>query len=281
PNLITAAKERGAKLALLSARLSESSVRGWARAPGAARAVLGAFDLVMPQDDETAARLARFGALEAGRLNLKLVGDPLPVDEAAWAEAETTRSCRPLLLAASTHPGEEALAMDAFAPLSLRDALLVLVPRHPDRGAEVAAMVRARGWDTARRSEGAPFGSSRIYVADTLGELGLWFRLAGAALLGGGHAPGVGGHNPLEPARLHCPTASGPAVDNWRSVFEGLRRADAVAIAPDAYALEAFWRRACYRDPTLGEQAARAAAFAAAQSGQLDEAVSRLLDLLP
>lgn len=282
PNLLAGARRRGAKLALVSARFSAASLRGWSRAPGAARAVLGGFDLVLAQDDPTAARLAQLGAPDHGRLNLKLVGDPLPVDRAAWAQAEDLRGGRPLLLAASTHPGEEALALDAFAPLTRRDALLVIAPRHPDRGPEVAALSRARGWDTALRSEGAPFGlPARVYVADTLGELGLWFRVAGAAYLGGGHAPGVGGHNPLEPARLQCPTASGPGVENWRGVFENLVAAAGVVLVEDAHALEAFWRRACYGDPTLGEQALRAAAFAAAQSGELDVAVERLLELLP
>lgn len=281
PNLITGARERGAKLALLSARLSDASARGWARAPRAARRILGAFDLVMAQDDATAGRLAALGAADHGRLNLKLLGSPLPVADGAWAEAEAAGGDHPILLAASTHTGEETLALDAFAPLSRRDALLILVPRHPARGAEVAELSRARGWDTARRSEGAPFGKSRVYVADTLGELGLWFRVAHAAYLGGGHAPGVGGHNPLEPARLWCPTASGPDVDNWREVYRRLVEAEAVAIVPDAHALEAFWRHACFRDPELGRQAVRAEAVAVAQSGALDAAVSRLLALLP
>lgn len=280
PNLITGARSRGAKLALLSARLSDGSFRGWSRVPAAARRVLGAFDLVLAQDDGAAARLRRLGAPDHGRLNLKLLGEPLPVDDAAWAEAEDARGGHPLLLAASTHPGEEAMALDAFAPLSLRDALLVIVPRHPERGAEVAALSRSRGWITSLRSQGAPFGPARVYVADTLGELGLWFRIAQAAFLGGGVTLGVGGHNPLEPARLHCPLASGPGVENWRGVYDGLLASAAVVLTPDAHALQGFWRRACYRDPELGEQAARAAAFAAAGAQGLDQAVDRLLALL-
>lgn len=281
PNLIRGASARGAKLALVSARLSEGSARGWRRAPGAARTVLGAFDLILPQDDETAARLAAFGARDAGRLNLKLVGDPLPGDDGELARARQSLGDRPLLLAASTHGGEEALALNAFGALDLPDSLLVIAPRHPSRGAEVAALAGGRGWETGLRSDGAPLGATRVHVADTLGELGLWFRLASAAYLGGGHAPGVGGHNPLEPARLFCPVASGPRVENWRGVFEGLAAAEAVSFAPDARSLETFWRRACSGDPALDDQAARAADFAARQSGQLDLGVERLLALLP
>lgn len=281
PNLIRGANTRGARLALVSARLSEGSARGWRRAPGAARTVLGAFDVILPQDDETAARLAPFGARDAGRLNLKLVGEPLPVDESERSRAQQSLGGRPLLLAASTHPGEEALALDAFRALDLPEPLLVIAPRHPSRGAEVAALVQARGWETGLRSEGAQLGATRIHVADTLGELGLWFRLAAGAYLGGGHAPGVGGHNPLEPARLRCPVASGPGVENWRGVFDAMIAAEAVTLAPDAPALETFWRRACSHEPALAEQATRAADFAARQSGQLDLAVERLLALLP
>jgi len=273
PNLVTGARARGARLALLSARLSESSFRSWRRAPAAARAVLDAFDLVMAQDDETAARLARLGAADHGRLNLKLVGDPLPVDETALAAARAAARGRPVLLAASTHPGEEAIALDAFARLP--DALLVLAPRHPARGPEVDALARRTAPGVTLASRGEPFGAAPVHVADTLGELGLWLRLARAALLGGSLTPGVGGHNPLEPARLGAAFTAGPHLDNWRGVYADLRAADAFAPVTDAAELAAFWT-----DPPRG-RAERARAWAAAHAGQLDAALPRLLQLLP
>jgi 3-deoxy-D-manno-octulosonic-acid transferase len=214
-------------------------------------------------------------------LNLKLVGEPLPVEDGELEHVRQALGDRPLLVAASTHAGEEAMALDAFRALELSEPLLVIAPRHPARGAEVTALVRTRGWEAGLRSEGAAFGTTPVYVADTLGELGLWFRLASAAYLGGGHAPGVGGHNPLEPARLHCPLASGPRVENWRGVFDGMNTAEALTFTADVQSLETFWRGACSRDPALTDQAARAADFAARQSGQLDLAVQRLLALLP
>ena len=267
PNLLLGARERGARLALISARLSERSLRGWARAPAFARRLLGGFDLVQAQDDATAAALARLGAPDHGRLNLKRVGDPLPVDEAALDRARQTAASRRVLLAASTHSGEDEIVIRSATP----DALLVIVPRHPARAHEIAALAPSAGL----RSQGAPFGHHPVHVADTLGELGLWFRLADAAFIGGSLLPGVGGHNPLEPARLGVPFASGPHVENWRAIYDDLRAARAVTVVADAPALAAFW------SAPPPDQAARAQAFAEAESGQLDEATTRLLALLP
>ena len=281
PNLLLGAKSGGARLALLSARLSDASVGGWTRAPGGAGRLLGAFDLVMAQDDETAARLTRLGARDDGRLNLKLVGEPLPYDARALRALQHQARGRPVLLAASTHPGEETMALNAFAPLMMRDALLVVAPRHPSRGSEVADLVRAQGWPVARQGAGDSFGGERVYVADALGELGLWFRIARAALVGGGVAEGVGGHNPLEPARLGCPFVSGSKVDNWRGVYDALEAVGGVSWADDAYALNDFWARAVYGDTRPRTQAERALAYAQSQSGALEAATERLLELLP
>ena len=282
PNLLLGARRRGARLALISARVSAGSLRNWARAPAFARRVLGAFDLVLAQDDPTAAGLARLGARDDGRLNLKLLGEPLPVDPDERRRVQAAANGRPVLLAASTHPGEEVMALQAFAPLAgRRDCLLVVAPRHPARGAEVAAIPAGQGLPAARRSEGAHFGGTPVYVADTLGELGLWLRVASAVYVGGGASPGVGGHNPLEPARLGCPLASGPSVDNWRNVYDGLSAAGGLTWTPDPPALADFWRRGLDSDPGLRAQADRARSFAEGGAGQLDAALPRLLALLP
>ncbi|HEX8569626.1 MAG TPA: glycosyltransferase N-terminal domain-containing protein [Caulobacteraceae bacterium] len=280
PNLLLGAKARGAKLALVSARLSKESTGGWARVPAAARRLLGAFDLLLPQDDDTAARLSALGARDDGRLNLKLAGDPLPADPETLAAVTSAAAGRPVLLAASTHPGEEEIVVDAFTLLPDKDARLVIVPRHPARGPEVARLGWDRGWHTERRNEGEPFGDARVYVADTLGELGVWFRLCTAAFVGGSLLPGVGGHNPLEPARLDRPAASGPHVENWRSVYAALEREGGIRWVRDAAELAAFWRDALEGRRSLCSQAEHARLFAKAQSGAVDDAVRRLLELI-
>jgi 3-deoxy-D-manno-octulosonic-acid transferase len=120
-----------------------------------------------------------------------------------------------------------------------------------------------------------------VYVADRLGELGLWLRLARAVFVGGSLEAGVGGHNPLEPARLDCPLAAGPRVANWMSVYADLDAAGGLAWVRDAGELGAFWSRAVDDDPGLRRQAAAARALAERGTDALDQAVARLLQLLP
>ena len=283
PNLILGARAQGARTALVSARLSRGSVEGWAKAPRAARALFGGFDRVLAQDDEAAAGLARLGARDDGRLNLKLAGAPLPADPAAMAEVAAALDGRPVLLAASTHPGEEGQVLEVFA--FLKDLperpLLVLVPRHPERGEAVEALAAAQGCVVARRAAAHPLNQAvEVYVADTLGELGLWFRLAQAAFIGGSLVGGVGGHNPLEAARLGCPAVSGERVDNWRGVYAALEQAQGVRMVASAATLAGAWAEALVEPEALQAQAARAQAFAERQSGAVAVAAAGLLALL-
>ena len=242
PNWLAALRAGGAQTALVSARLSDDSLRGWGRAPGAARAVLGGFDLVAAQDDRTAAALAALGARDDARLNLKLAGGALPVDPAALAGVRAQIGPAPVLVAASTHEGEEAIVLDAFARMARPDAVLVIAPRHPERGRAVVDMGRTRRLTVALRSAGFAPHPGEVHVADTLGELGLWFALAakgGSTLVGGSLVEGVGGHNPLEPLRAGAAVVRGPHVDNWENVHATL--GDAAPVVEDAAALAQAW----------------------------------------
>lgn len=284
PNLLSEARAAGTKTALVSARLSSASLKRWGRAPAMARALFGGFDLVLAQDDETATGLARHGARDDGRLNLKLIGDALPADPSILDATRHAIGDRPMLLAASTHPGEEALMLDVFRWLRDRPErpLLVIVPRHPERGDSIAALAGEQGFRTARRSIREPLtAGTEVYVADTLGELGLWFRLARAAFIGGSLVEGIGGHNSLEPARLGCPAISGSDVANWASVYDALREQQAVRMVGGPAELAGVFAEALVDPAELKAEAARAAAFAARQSGALDLARDRLLALLP
>ncbi len=284
PNLLDAARRQGARTALLSARLSAGSLRGWGRAPAAALRVLGGFDLVMAQDAALSDALAALGARTDGLLNLKLAGSPLPVDETVRLEEAERLDGRPLLLAASTHPGEDEIVLDAYAPLAAgEDApVLVLAPRHPVRGEAVAALARSQGLEVARRGAGeAVTARTQVLVADTLGELGLWFSLARMALVAGSLVPKVGGHNPLEPARLGCPMASGPHVENWQGIYEALAAVDGFVPVADAAALTAAWATALSDPAAMLALAERAARRAASGTEALDAALDRLEALLP
>jgi 3-deoxy-D-manno-octulosonic-acid transferase len=278
PNLIVQAKAAGVRLALLSARMTEASARGWSRAPGAAAELLGAFDLVLVQDEATAERLTRLGAAPAGRLNLKLIGEPLPCDPEELARLKTQISGRPIILAASTHTGEEALIARAGRGAG---GLLIVAPRHPDRGPAVEAELKALGMSVAVRSRGESPAGADAYLADTLGELGLFFRLADVTVMGGGFVPGIGGHNPLEPARLGCAIVTGPDVFNAADVYAEMIGAGAVRVAPDEAGL-ADTLGELLTEPERARAMGRAAlAFAERQGAALDEALARLSPLLP
>lgn len=284
PNLILGAKARGARLALISARLSESSQRNWSLFPHAAREVLGAFDLVLPQDEDAARRLKALGARDDGRLNLKYAGEPLPADPDALERLRAEIGERPVVLAASTHPGEEGIVLRAFLALKNRPdrPLLVIVPRHPVRGAEVAEAARALGLETRRRAaQEPPAAETQVYVADTLGELGLWFRLARTALVGGGLVPDVGGHNPLEPARLDCPFLSGPHVANWATVFRDLGAVRALKTVAGVMSLGDAWADDLDAPKDARARAARARGLADSRADVADRAFAALSGLLP
>jgi 3-deoxy-D-manno-octulosonic-acid transferase len=272
PNLLLGARARGVRTALVSARMTQESARGWARLPQSARALLSAFDLILPQDAATAERLQALGATVGPRLNLKLVGEPLGRDAAELARMRTAAGARKVVLAASTHPGEEPIIAAACPPGSL----LVIAPRHPERGPELADRFGA-----PRRAAGEPPATGAVYVADTLGELGLWFALADVVVMGGSFVDGIGGHNPLEPARLGRPILTGPFVSNAADIYAELRLRVAALQAADEAAL-ARHLAGLLENPQIARRMGEAAlSYAASQSGALDAAMAALEPLLP
>lgn len=277
PNLILAARSREVRLALVSARMTESSARGWTRAPHAARILLRAFDLILPQDADTARRLTGLGGRMGPALNLKRLAQDLPFDQAELARLKAQLAGRSVILAASTHPGEEALVAEAARGL---DAVLVVVPRHPERGGALAGELSALGLPVTRRSLGEAPGTG-IHIADTLGELGLWFRLADITVMGGGFLPGVGGHNPLEPARLGAAVITGPSVFNAKDLYQDLLARAAALEAADAEAL-ARHLRGLLAYPHIRRRMGEAAQdYARSQAAAADPALAALWRLLP
>ena len=281
PNLLIAAAARGTRLALLGARVSEASRRSWGRSPQAAAALLALFDLIYAQDFETRDWIEDHGAAVAGRLDLKRVADPLPCDPDALERFSASVAGRQVVVAASTHAGEEILIADAVRGLDPRP-LLIVVPRHPERAAAVALMLDARGWSVLRRTEFDVAGpKTDIYIADTLGELGLFYRLASAVVMGGSFVDGGSGHNPLEPARFGKALLSGPRVDAFADVYAELQDERAVLITQDDRELGKALA-ALLAEPrlakTLGE---RALAVCKRGRDDFDEAFVRLLTLAP
>lgn len=281
PNLLKDAHRRGCALALLGARISADSASGWSRAPAAAEALLSLFALIYAQDLETRAFIEEHGAHVSGQLDLKRLAEPLPVDEVELASLKAQAGGRRVLLAASTHPGEEALIANAARGQEPRP-LLVVVPRHPGRGVEVAETLKALGWRAARRSVAEPLGQDvDAYVADTLGELGTFYRFADVAVLGGAFVEGLTGHNPLEPVRLATPVITGPHHEAFAETYADLLARKAVLIAPGEAQLKTAVT-SLLADPRLAAALAeRGRAAAEAGRDAFEPAWARLQSLLP
>ena len=282
PNLILGAKARGVKLALVNARISARSAERWLWARKSVATLLAAFDMVLAQDEEGAERFRKLGARRvevAG--SLKADAPVLPVDEDALAQLRQAIGTRPVLLAAQTHPGEDETILPAHDLLRARfpDLLTILVPRHTARGADLEMLCGARVH--RRRSAGGQISEqTAVYIADTMGEMGLFYRLAPFCFLGGTLVP-LGGHNVLEPAALHCAVLAGPHTSASPRAYEAVLQAQGFGhvlsssdIAREAERLlgDAATARAA------GDAAARGAAALAGAVERTQAALRTMLD---
>lgn len=279
PNLITGAAERNIPLILVNGRLSERSFARWRRAPRTIGALLRRFDLCLVQSVEDA---ERYDALGAPRItttgNLKLDAPAPPAREDALSALRAAIRNRPVIAAASTHPGEEAVMMNVHRSLmsSFPGLLTVVAPRHPERGRGILDIAQAGGLNALALSRRhLPDAGTDIYVADTIGELGLVYRVAPIVFMGGSLVP-QGGQNPVEPAKLGAAIVHGPHVANFAEIYAALERVGgAVAVAdPDQLRTRiAEW----LADPAA-HRAAASAALAAVEG--LSGARSRTLAAL-
>ncbi|MEN9410031.1 MAG: hypothetical protein RL216_2005 [Pseudomonadota bacterium] len=228
PRLIHDTHARGIPLVLANARISDRSAARWARQKGLARALLGRFSVLTAPDAAMAARLQGIGA-DPARLRvtgtLKRAAERLPVDGAELARLRAALGGRAVWCAASTHPGEEAVV----AATRVDGALCILAPRHPARGDEVEALLRAAGLSVTRRSRGEVPGGD-VHLADTLGEMGLWFDLCPVTLVAGSLVDGIGGHNAYEPALHGSAILHGPHVGNFANLYARLDAAGAARV---------------------------------------------------
>jgi 3-deoxy-D-manno-octulosonic-acid transferase len=279
PNLILAARRAGVRLGLISARMTQKSAGRWSARPAAVRAMLGSFELILAQDTATEQRLTSLGGAVTGRLNLKRVGEPLPYDADELADLKAVLAGRRVVVAASTHATEEALIADAVARLSPRP-LTIIVPRHPELSATIGRELA--GHRFAVRSAGEAIEpETEVYLADTLGEVGLFLRLADVAVMGGGFVRAVGGHNPLEPARLGVGVISGPHVANFADIYAEMAEAGGALIAEDGPSLTHALADMLDERTRLEALNRAAADFAARQGDQLGAALDLLRPLLP
>ena len=281
PNLVLGAKSAGARLALVNARISQRSFDSWRWARKTAAALLGAFDVCLAQDEEIAGRFRLLGATDVRVVgSLKEDAPPLPYDPIKLSDLRKQIGERPVLLAAQTHPGEDETILPAHDALRARypDLLTIIVPRHPSRGGEIVELCATR--KSRQRSQGEGIGGdTAVYVADTMGELGLFYRLVPFAFVGGTLVP-RGGHNPLEPARLHCAVLAGPHTSNSASAYKAVLEAQGVGrvtSSSDIAALASKLLDDSAYAKTLGDGAARGALSLGGAVEKTFEVVNTLL----
>jgi 3-deoxy-D-manno-octulosonic-acid transferase len=282
PNMLTGLKAHGVPAALVNARMTDSTLKSWNRRPAAARTVFSTFGFIGAADQTTADGLhAAIGRRIDVIGNLKGAAEVEGPSAAEIAAFRQATNGRPILLAASTHPGEDEFALNAFIEARMRapGALLIIVPRHPNRGDDIVALMQSRNLTTRQWSKdrSPPGGGVDVLVADTMGELLFWYAAADAVYLGGATAQDIGGHNPVEPAQLGKRIFTGPGGFNFRETFDKLEQAGALTIGDSHQQLANWWTNelsAAEPAPALGSL------FSSAQA-PFAQSLDAILAMLP
>jgi 3-deoxy-D-manno-octulosonic-acid transferase len=283
PNLVTQTAARGIPIALVNGRMSARSHRGWLRARGMARHLLSGFHPVLAQDARIADRFKDLGAQHVTVTgSLKYAAAPLPCDDNDLREMQTALSGRTCWVAASTHDNEEisVIAAHRLAAKVTRDLLTIIVPRHPSRGDGLADEMRRGGLVVAQRSKAEPVtDETQIYLADTMGELGLFYRLAELVFVGGSLVP-RGCQNLLEPAQLDCAVLHGPDTSNFEVIAKDLHAAGAAIEVADRAGLSHQVAVLLADDARRANLASAARQVVQAKQGIIDDVIKALAPVL-
>ncbi|WP_323763525.1 3-deoxy-D-manno-octulosonic acid transferase [Marinovum sp.] len=282
PNRIAAVANRGLPVIAMGARLSARTAQSWRKLAPLSRWLLSRLSFVSPQDAGTAQRLSDLGlaperlgeVLDLKAFYVPPAGLTLDPELQAQFDREAT------WLAASTHEGEDEIVLKAHAALLAHrpEARLIIAPRHPRRGAEIAAMARAAGLAVTRRAAGEAPQAGAVYVADTLGEMPLWYQLAGTTFIGGSLVE-KGGHTPFEPAVFDSTLLHGPDTRNFTLIF---RRLDVAGAAIQVASAEDLTRALIQvRDPERRDAMRRKAHAQLDQPADLADLVQRIAAALP
>ena len=240
PGTIASLDRTGVPVVIVNGRLSPRTFAGWRRVSAVARGLFSRLSLVLAQSEEDGGRFRALGAANV-RIsgNLKFDSPVLPADPEEIDRLRSAIAQRPVWVAASTHEGEEAVVAEAHRRLRARypDLLTIIAPRHPQRGNAVRELLAAKRLSIAQRSRGEPLlREVEVYLADTLGELGLFYRVAPVAFLGGSLIP-HGGQNPIEAVRLDAVVLHGPDIHNFAEIYGALDAAAGTRAVTDAASL--------------------------------------------
>ncbi len=270
PNLIHESSRHGCPMILLNARISDNSFRMWKYFRPFAGKLLRPFSLCLAQSLRDAERLEKLGSKNVKFLgNLKYDSAELAADPKEYARLTSAIGSRDRWIAASTHPGEEEIIKDVHMRLKRQypGLLTIIVPRHPVRGPEIAEQLKSPGIVIALRSRGEPITmETSIYIADTIGELGIFYRLSSIVFMGGSLVR-HGGQNPLEPARLDAAVITGMYHRNFADIYQQMAADGAVTVVDNAKELAVVLARLLGHYDICEELAHKAREFTEERSG--------------
>ncbi len=285
PNMLGAIKARNIPAALVNGRLSDKSFKRWSGFRSSAQHLLETFTLILTQTDEDATRFKDLGAKSVKSSgNIKYSAAPLPVNEKSLTALVAKIRARPHWVFASTHKGEEAMAARIQQSLkkTMPDVLTIIVPRHPDRAQSILEGLDNFDLNVAQRSAGdMPEAATDIYLADTLGELGLFYTISDIAVIGRSFSDdGGGGHNPIEAAQLDCAVLYGPKVQFQREIYDDMKTANAALLVKDEKTLEEKLRVLLLNPKDCQTLQNQAHKFAASKAGLIDDVMESLTSIV-
>ncbi len=284
PNTIMEASDRKIPVAIVNARLSQRSHLRWRRSRRAARALFSRLRLVLAQSELLQRRFRELGARDTRNYgNLKIDSPPLPIDAGRRGALQSAVAGRPVFLAASTHDREEQAVIEAHRLLAahIPNLLTIIAPRHPERGAEVVRLAQGAGLVVAQRSNGGlPGPNTELYVADTIGELGILYSITPVAFVGGSLID-RGGQNPIEAVRLGAVVLTGPSTRNFSDAYGELVRRDGATVVATSEAMADVARQLLQNPEELLRRQQAAAAALERLTGALEKTAETLLELVP
>ena len=279
PNILSVISDRKIPLILVNGRVSDKSFAQWKKMPKFSRQIQKMFVRSFGQTQEDADRLKEIGAENTACVgNIKFAAAPLPADDAELKRMKKQIGYRACWTAGSTHAGEEEVVAAAHREVreKLPDLLTIVAPRHPNRADEVENIFKKEGLKVVRRSRNEEITKETdVYLADTIGEMGLFYRLGEAAFVGGSLIP-FGGQNIIEPARLGKAVVCGPYMMNFREISARAIDAGALAVAATEHELAVFLTDVLTDKKLLGRKQKNALAFAEAESNVLDRLMPEL-----
>ncbi len=280
PAMLSSIKSKNIPLILVNGRISNKSFKRWQQFDFISRELLGCFTFCLGQSEEDAYRLRVLGAKDSMCLgNLKFAGLPLPIDETKKTEIATRIGSRPVWCVSSTHDDEEYKIGRFLKKLgeTVPGLLTIIAPRHPNRGADIKQKLEeAYGLNTALRSAGEPItDNTEVYIADTIGEIGLWYDLCPLVFIGGSLIP-HGGQNFMEPSRMRDAVVVGPHMHNFTEALNRAKKADAIMQVNDVLELEELVTSLLTNKELLEAKRSLAYNWAAGEAKVLDGIVEKV-----